>query len=196
MLAEEDEPSINPDGTTVTADAPGNDLIIPRDMDSDLFDDYVKVYNATKPEDRETNEALAELAAAIIEKYFGEKKVQWGSDGVEVMDDQLIFKNFSSSEDTAPEGGEGLNEGVYHAAMSSVSEGRFKEPKYLKDPPLSAGKGGFKEGDIVSDDEGGTKYRIYNISPNWAALKDVNTDEKTMVPIGDLYEFYQKVSKK
>lgn len=250
--APKSEPAINPDGTPADVDAKGKDLIVPRDTDVALFDDYVKIYNATKPEERATNEKLIELAESIIKKYFGEKKVQWGSDGIEVMDDQLIFKNFSSSEDVSvdeayrplerterilygtrkgqPDYTEEIittdpskfkaakewakkqgfdrfreasidmmkvpdfsktirNEGVYHKAMTSspaVSEGR---------------KSVFKEYDVV-EDEDGKKFRIYNISPNWAALipvdtgdKEYSASDKRMIPIGDLHEFYRKVSK-
>lgn len=188
-IVAEGEPSIIPNAPSIAPDAPGKDLMIPRDMDSDLFDDYVRIYNSLPPEARETDEKLAELAAVIIKKYFGEKKVQWGSDGVEVMDDQLIFKNFSSSEDTSPEGGEELTEGVFHKAMTSspaVSEGIRRT---------------VKEHDIVQNEEG-KKFRVYHINPNWAALIPVDTDDKEysvsdkiMIPAGDLYEFYRLVRK-
>lgn len=217
-VSEEDEPPVNapkpaiePDGTPsdstpAVVDAKGKDLIVPRDTDPALFDDYVKIYNSLKPEERATDEKLAELAASIIKKYFGDKKTQWGSDGVEVMEDQLIFKNFSSSEDTAPEGDEGLNEGIFHKAMTMLNTAqpipeaaKYKEPKYFKDPPFEGGA--FKENDVV-EDESGKKFRIYNINLNWAALipvdtgdKEYSASDKRMIPIGDLHEFYKKVSK-
>lgn len=206
-MNEDEEPStIAPDGTSTDVDAKRKDLIVPRDTDPALFDDYAKIYNSLKPEERATDEKLAELAAVIIKKYFGEKKVQWGADGIEVMEDQLIFKNFSSSEDTSQESGEGMNEGIFHKAMSTLNTAqpipeaaKYKEPKYLKDPPLNI-KNGAKENDVVEDEEG-KKFRIYNISPNWAALIPVDTadreysaSDKRMISIGDLYEFYRKVS--
>jgi hypothetical protein len=113
--APKSEPAIAPDGTPTDVDAKGKDLIVPRDTDPALFDDYVKIYNSLKPEERATDEKLAELAISIIKKYFGDKETQWGSDGIEVMDDQLIFKNFSSSEDA-------VTEGVFHKAMSMLDK--------------------------------------------------------------------------
>jgi len=367
--APKSEPAINPDGTP--ADAPGKDLMVPRDTDAALFDDYVKIYNDTKPEERATSEKLSELAASIIKKYFGDKKTQWGSDGVEVMDDQLIFKNFSSSEDVsvdeayrplaktekilygtrkgqpdyteeiittdpskfkaakewakkqgfdrfreasidmmkAPDFSktirkEGINEasgitigylenlvaknneqygttfeiggaygnyelwatdkdghhrleagskkdiyntfvkyrfdarfkmnkpevkteGIFHKAMNMLDRATRPSPEEVhaasgddpekvrqhyadvdagkKKPGFFVGGKTMKEAvkiDDVVEDDTGKKFRVYNISPNWAALIPVDTDDKEysasdkkMIPVGDLYEFYRKVSK-
>jgi hypothetical protein len=95
----------------VKEDAQPKDLIIPKDTDPALFDDYVKIYNELAPGQREDNPKLDDLSDALIGKFFGKKDIVWGSGDIVVMDNQIIFKNFSSNvEDISDE--EVENEGA------------------------------------------------------------------------------------